>query len=75
MQLEFLLDGEWKPVARYDNAHEFAHRDLLDPAGKDVEKTPLKLGSLSEVLEFAEQDLKDRTEWYIENFLEMRKTD
>ena len=73
IQLELHLDGEWRPVVRYDNAHDFAHRDVLDPKGNQVEKTPLKLGSLAEVLQYAEQDLIDRFEWYIERFLKMRK--
>jgi len=60
-------------VVRYDNAHGFAHRDVLDPAGNLVEKKVLKLGTLAEVLEFAEQDLSDRFEWYAERFLKMRR--
>jgi hypothetical protein len=32
----------------------------------------LKLATLAEVLEFAEQDLSDRFEWYVERFLRMR---
>lgn len=71
VQLELFTGGNWKPVVRYDNAHGFAHRDVLDPAGNLVEKKALKLGTLAEVLEFAEQDLSDRFEWYAERFLKM----
>ncbi len=74
VQLEVCLNGEWKPVVRYDNAHDFAHRDLLDPLGNQIEKKSLTLGTLSEILEFAEQDLSDRSEWYVERFLAMSKT-
>lgn len=73
MQLELYLDGNWKPVVRYDNAHGFAHRDVLNPKGDLIEKRTLKLGSLDEVLEFAEQDLSDRFEWYVEKFLKIEK--
>jgi hypothetical protein len=73
VQLELRSDGGWKPVVRYDNAHGFAHRDVLDPRGELVEKKVLKLATLAEVLEFAEQDLSDRFEWYVERFLKMRK--
>ena len=73
VQLELYVDGSWKPVVRYDNAHDFAHRDVLDPKGNLVEKKTLKLGTLDEVLEFAEQDLSDRFEWYTQRFLRMRK--
>jgi hypothetical protein len=41
--------------------------------GNQIEKKSLTLGTLSEVLEFAEQDLSDRFEWYVEQFLMMRK--
>ena len=73
-QLELLMDGSWKPVVRYDNAHDFAHRDMLDAQGKLLEKKPLKLATLAEALEFAEQDLIDRTDWYIEAFLKTRRS-
>jgi hypothetical protein len=73
VQLELYVDGAWKPIVRYDNSHDFAHRDLIDPEGKEIEKKPLKLGTLDEILEFAEQDLNDRVEWYVEKFLKMRR--
>lgn len=38
-----------------------------------VEKKTMNLGTLDEVLEFADQDLSDRFEWYVEKFLRMRK--
>ena len=71
VQLELQVDGEWKPVVRYDNAHDFPHRDVLDPEGNEIEKKDLNLGTLDEVLEYAEQDLLDRYEWYVERFLKM----
>lgn len=74
VQLELHMDGAWKPVVRYDNAHDFAHRDVLDPKGDEIEKTPLRLGTLAEILEYAEQDLMDRADWYVERFLKMRRT-
>ncbi|MBI4422452.1 MAG: hypothetical protein HY554_01925 [Elusimicrobia bacterium] len=73
VQLELCLEGAWRPVVRYDNAHDFAHRDVLDPNGTEIEKTPLKLGALGEVLEYAEQDLMDRADWYVDRFLRMRR--
>ena len=74
VQLELTVGGVWKPIVRYDNSHDFAHRDLIDPKGNEIEKKALKLGTLDEVLEFAEQDLNDRAEWYVESFLKMRGT-
>lgn len=72
VQLEVLVHGVWRPVVRYDNAHGFAHRDVLDAGGNLVEKKSLRLETLAEVLEFAEQDLIDRVDWYVERFLGMR---
>ena len=74
MQLELLAEHNWKPVVRYDNAHDFPHRDVMDSKGNQVEKKLLKLGTLDEILEYAEQDLSDRAEWYIERFLGKRSS-
>ncbi|MBI2901275.1 MAG: hypothetical protein HYY17_13915 [Planctomycetes bacterium] len=74
VQLEVQIAGTWLPVVRYDNAHGFAHRDVLDSRGRLVEKKPLKLATLGQVLEFAEQDLLDRVDWYIERFVKGRKS-
>jgi len=74
VQLELLAEHNWKPVVRYDNAHDFPHRDVMDSKGNQVEKKLLKLGTLDEILEYAEQDLSDRAEWYIERFLGKRSS-
>lgn len=73
VQLELRVGDVWKPAARYDNAHGFAHRDILDANGGLVKKKALKLGTLAEALEFAERDLSDRAEWYAEEFRKMRR--
>lgn len=73
VQLEMLAGETWKPVVRYDNAHGFAHRDVLDFLGRETEKKPLKLATMEEVLEYAEQDLTDRVDWYVERFLMTRR--
>ena len=72
VQLEVNIAGKWKPVVRYDNAHDFPHRDVLNIAGECIEKMPLKLGTLDEILEYAEQDLLDRVDWYIERFFKRK---
>lgn len=72
VQLELYDKDKWKPVVRYDNSHAFPHRDLLDAKGNVVEKKPLNLATLPEILEYAEQDLSDRVDWYVEKFLKMR---
>ena len=57
VQLETLDSGEWWPVVRYDTAHGFAHRDLMDKQGL-VQKTPLFNMDYNDALTFAENDLK-----------------
>ncbi len=33
VQYETLSEGKWLPVVRYDTAHGYAHKDLLNPDG------------------------------------------
>lgn len=69
LQLETLVGKEWLPVVRYDTAHGFAHRDLLDQRGHAI-KTPLFNQDLNDALTFAENDLKTNWESYRGRFLE-----
>lgn len=39
VQYETRVNNTWYPVVRYDTAHGFAHRDILDKKGS-VKKTP-----------------------------------
>jgi hypothetical protein len=71
VQYETDLDGTTYPVVRYDTAHGFAHRDLLDRAGRNVDK--LYLGDESrfgQVLDQAIADIKVNWTTYLERFLE-----
>lgn len=68
VQLEVLEHGKWMPVVRYDTSHGAPHRDTLDRRGNLLEKKFLKLGTLNEVLEYAEQDLLDRVDCISKNF-------
>jgi hypothetical protein len=52
VQLE-LEDGIWKPVIRYDCAHDFAHRDRYNIKG-DQDKQEIAL-SYAESLDFADK--------------------
>jgi hypothetical protein len=69
VQLETIVGGNWMPVVRYDTAHGFAHRDLLDRRGQVV-KTPLFNQELNDALTFAENDLKTNWIFYKKRFLE-----
>ncbi len=67
VQLEVFVRHKWHPVVRYDFAHGFPHRDILSPNGNE-EKKPLILDTMEQCVQYAEQDLMDRYEWYIEQF-------
>jgi hypothetical protein len=68
VQLEFRLKNKWLPVVRYDFSHGFPHRDVLSQRGAE-DKSPLKLETLEQCVQYAEQDLSDRYEWYLDRFL------
>lgn len=69
VQIETLIGDKWMPVVRYDTAHGFVHRDLLDRHG-NATKTPLFNQDLNDALTFAENDLKTNWSFYRERFLE-----
>jgi hypothetical protein len=68
LQLETRIRDRWEPVVRYDSAHGFAHRDLLDHSG-NVQKTPLFNMDYNEALTFAENDLKANWNSYKRRFM------
>ena len=45
VQYEIRVGLDWVPVARYDTAHGFAHRDLLSPNGGASENAHRDQGS------------------------------
>jgi hypothetical protein len=68
VQLEILVNGEWREVVRYDTAYGHAHRDMLDARGRK-EKTVLRIHDLQSAFEYAEQDLTERWTWYRDRYL------
>jgi hypothetical protein len=69
LQYETKINEIWYPVVRYDTAHGFAHRDILNRKGS-VKKTPLFNQDYNDALTFAENDLKSNWEYYKQRFLE-----
>jgi len=69
VQYETKVNNTWYPVVRYDTAHGFAHRDILNKKGS-VKKTPLFNQNYNDALTFAENDLKTNWEYYKQRFLE-----
>jgi len=68
VQYETNIAGTWREIVRYDCAHGFLHRDVILPKGK-TEKQPLSIANLSDALQYAEQDIKDRWQWYKERYI------
>ena len=73
IQYEILHDDKWVPVVRYDNAHGFAHKDLMKPGGS---KEKILIGSLdlNEALTLADKDIQENWTRYREHFLRRLKT-
>jgi len=71
-QYETFITGEWMAIVRYDCAHGFFHRDILLPNG-DKEKQTIEIETLKIASQYAEQDLKDRWEWYRERYIKKLK--
>ena len=67
-QYESFINDNWVAIVRYDCAHGFFHRDVLMPNG-DKEKKSIEIDSLKNASKYAEQDLKDRWEWYKERYI------
>ena len=71
-QYETFIIEEWRAIVRYDCAHGFFHRDILWPNG-DKEKQTIEIETLKRASQYAEQDLKDRWEWYRERYIKKLK--
>lgn len=67
-QYETLIEKKWTAIVRYDLAHGFFHRDVLKPNG-DKEKTIIEITGLKEASIFAEQDIKDKWEFYKQRYV------
>ncbi len=63
VQYEAFIDGEWRPIVRYDTAHGFPHRDLLHH-NRPREKTEYPGRSNAEVLTFGQEDIKRNWQTY-----------
>ena len=64
---ESKIKDKWQAIVRYDCSHGFFHRDVLTVKGDKI-KQPIPIKNLNDALTYAEQDLKDRWEWYKEKY-------
>lgn len=73
VQYETFVDGNWRPVIRYDTAHGFPHMDRIYPDGT-VEKIPLLTRDLGEGLTFADKDIDENWARYKEAYLKRKRS-
>jgi hypothetical protein len=71
-QYESFISNRWIPIVRYDCSHGYFHRDIMRPNG-EKEKKEITIDNLKSASKYAEQDLKDRWEWYRERFIKKMK--
>ena len=72
VQYQSFINNNWEPIVRYDCSHGFFHRDVLYPNG-EKEKHTINITNLEDGLNYAEQDIKDRWEFYKERYLKKLK--
>lgn len=72
VQYETMINGKWFAIVQYDCAHGFLHRDVIHPNG-DKEKQVIEFDNLEMALIYAEQDFKDRWEFYKSRYLKQLK--
>ena len=72
VQYESFILGKWHNIVRYDCSHGFFHRDVLFPKGVK-EKYEISITSLKDGFNYAEQDIKDRWEFYKERYVKQLK--
>ncbi len=68
VQYETLFDDKWVPIVRYDTAHGYAHKDLMNPDGSK-EKIFLGEADFNEVLTLADIDINENWERYKERYI------
>jgi len=68
VQYETSFGNKWVPIVRYDTAHGYAHKDLMNPDGSK-EKTFLGIVDLNNALTLADTDIKENWERYKERYL------
>lgn len=73
VQYEVLIQDKWTPIVRYDTAHGFAHRDLMNP---DESKEKIILGEvdLNEALTLADRDINENWERYKNRYFRRMRT-
>lgn len=69
VQYEAFISEDWRPIARYDTFHGFAHLDLYE-THRQKKKLKLAVNDFNEALTYAENDLKKNWMKYLKNYLQ-----
>jgi hypothetical protein len=74
IQYEAYIDGEWRAIVRFDEAHGFFHRDVMSPIGEQVkvvepaiDKNLALTQAIAEIKRFWRSYRKAYEEKYYEN--------
>lgn len=59
LECQFMEDGDWVPVVRYDTAHGYAHRDIMRPTAKE-EKSRMSVQDYNEAFTIAMDDVVEK---------------
>ena len=62
-----LYNNKWMPVVRYDTAHGYAHKDLINPDGTK-KKIFIGIADFNEALTLADTDINENWERYKERY-------
>jgi len=68
VQYETWLRRKWRPVIRYDTAHGYAHKDVLDRRDRVIQKTELKNIDYKKALDIADDDIEANWKTYKKDF-------
>jgi hypothetical protein len=69
LECQFVEDGEWIAVIRYDTAHGYAHRDVMHPSKKE-EKAKMSVQDYNDAFNIAMQDLTEKRYEYRKRYKE-----
>jgi len=72
VQYEILSENKWVPLVRYDTAHGYAHKDLINPDGSK-EKIFIGEANLNEALTLADKDINENWERYKDRYFRRMK--
>ena len=73
VQYEAFIDGQYRPVVRYDGSHGRPHLDVLDWDGESIEKHWAQPGTTNnQALTEAINDIDSNSDRYLAEYLQRR---